>query len=61
MSAYTSLKITRKKAQEIIMRDVLSGDDEKLKHLLNPILERDTLYNCYAIVDESEENDDERL
>lgn len=59
MSAYTSIKVSKEKAEEIVFKAL--RDDDTLKALLNVVLERDTLYNCYRIVGKGEENDDDRL
>ena len=61
MSAYTSISLTRSKAREILLDQIASADDSRLRFLVNHILESETLYNCYMIVDDNQENDDDRL
>jgi hypothetical protein len=61
MSAYTSLKLSRGKVLEILYDALKTHDDDELKALVNHVLERKTLYNCYAIVHHRDANDDERL
>ena len=58
MGAQTSLKVSRERAMGKVI--IALRDDEKLKDLLNVVL-RDTLYNCYQIVDTEAESDDHRL
>ena len=61
MSAYTSLKLTKGKAREIVQRHIELATDDQLRHLVSHILQIDTLYNCYALVENNEESDDERV
>ena len=59
MSAYTSLKISRRTVGALIAKAM--SNDEDLRDMVNVLLEKHTLYNCYRITDGSEENEDERL
>lgn len=63
MSVYTSLKISRSTARDILWCEMNKAmkDDAMLKEMVSAVLERNTLYNCYAIVDASEANDDDRV
>ena len=58
MSAYTTLRITRKKAIETVMAKLLDGmTDGELEQFMDKELEP-RLYNA-RIVDDEAENDDE--
>lgn len=60
MSAYSTLKITRSRAKEIVIRFLLSDlSDEILERYLDTILES-RLYNA-RIVGDDQENDDVEL
>lgn len=59
MSAYTSIKISRGRALEIVARAMSRRDD--LQDMVDLLLRKHTLYNVREIVDNDEENDDERL
>ena len=57
MSAYTTLRITKKRAQQYILSNILSNmnDNVFLEVEMDKIL-KDRLYNC-CIVDDEEPND----
>lgn len=56
MSAFTTLRVSRSKAKELILRKIFDGmSDEELEHQVDAILE-DRLYNC-RIVGDGERND----
>ena len=58
MSAYTTLRVTRKKAIEIVMAKLLDGmTDQELEDFMDKELEP-RLYNARIVADDSE-NDDE--
>lgn len=58
MSAYTTLRVTRKKAIETVMAKLLGGmTDGELEQLMDTELEP-RLYNARIVADEAE-NDDE--
>lgn len=61
MSAYATLRITRSKAVDTLMKEFISSmqDDNRLEFLMDQLLE-DRVYNC-RIVEDNEENDDEVL
>ncbi len=59
MSAYSTIRITRTKAKELIAQDIaekLSLLDEELEKRTDEVLD-EQLYNC-EIVPDGEENDD---
>jgi hypothetical protein len=58
MGAQTSLNITKSRARSLVYSAM--NDEEMLRKLLNVILQ-DTLYNCYMLVEDGEENDDKEL
>jgi hypothetical protein len=57
MSAYSTLRITRKSARLQALATVALADDALLADILDAVL-RERLYNC-RIVDDTDENDDE--
>ena len=59
MSPYTTLRITRKKAIEVIMRELL-GDisNYRLEEWMNDYL-KDKLYDCVIFPEFYEDNDDD--
>ena len=61
MSILTSIKITRSKAQAIVLKK-LNGSNEELRALVIPIVEdMTTFHNVYQVVDDGEENEDDRI
>lgn len=60
MSAYSTIFITKSKAREYLIREIMSADEEKLKEFLDKSL-RDRLYNSVIVADMSEINDDNLL
>ena len=61
MGVRRSIKITRRKAIELVAKAM--GDEAMLKTLVNAILdERTDFYNCYAIcADDDPENEDRHI
>lgn len=57
MSIYSSKALSRRKAMQIVSEAM--GNDEDLKDLVNAVLEKHTFRNCYRIVGDGQENDDE--
>ena len=57
MSAYSTLKITRIKAKELLVKKIL-GDisDDSLEEFMDELLSPQ-LYNCVIVPDHHEEND----
>ena len=60
MSAYSSLRITRAKAQAELMKAVLSGSDDKLLEEFMDRLLEPRLYNAVIVAD-VEQNDDDMV
>ena len=61
MSVLTSIKISRSKAQEIVLKK-LNGTNNELRELVSPIVEDlTTFHNVYQVVNDGEENEDERI
>ncbi len=58
MSAYSSLRITRAKAQAELMKAVFGGADDKLLEDFMDRLLEPRLYNAVIVAD-GEENDDD--
>jgi hypothetical protein len=60
MGVYSSLKLSRKKAVEIILKKVATATNDELRWMVGNILEDTTLYNCYMVVDGDEDDNDDR-
>lgn len=63
MSAYSSIRLTRSTAKDILWHEMQKAmsNDRRLLAVVDEILRRDSLYSVREIVENSEANDDDSV